>query len=146
MAQTDPLMGFDKVVSLMTRIKDSGAKYPRVRLAFADRPLVLTLAGDRARQPGTVNLTDGAGYPNSTFYGRVTLTGRFEPHAAARNLDPVLKAALWGVVSRLREGEAEEVFAEYGRAFGVCCMCGRELTDPESVALGIGPVCRSKAF
>lgn len=25
-----------------------------------------------------------------------------------------------------------------------CSVCGRELTDPTSVALGIGPICRSK--
>lgn len=29
----------------------------------------------------------------------------------------------------------------YGLQFGRCCVCGRELTDPESVANGIGPVC-----
>lgn len=27
---------------------------------------------------------------------------------------------------------------------GTCCMCGRKLTVPESVADGIGPECRSK--
>lgn len=26
---------------------------------------------------------------------------------------------------------------------GTCCKCGRELTDPESIKLGIGPKCRS---
>lgn len=25
-----------------------------------------------------------------------------------------------------------------------CCMCGRGFTDPDSIALGIGPVCRRK--
>lgn len=29
---------------------------------------------------------------------------------------------------------------------GSCCMCGRKLTVPESVADGIGPECRSKAM
>lgn len=27
---------------------------------------------------------------------------------------------------------------------GVCCVCGRELTNPESAAKGIGPVCEQK--
>lgn len=27
---------------------------------------------------------------------------------------------------------------------GRCCVCGRELTDPESIARGIGPVCVGK--
>lgn len=30
---------------------------------------------------------------------------------------------------------------DYGLQFGVCCVCGRELTDETSVARGIGPVC-----
>lgn len=29
----------------------------------------------------------------------------------------------------------------YGRLMGNCACCGRQLTDPESVKLGIGPVC-----
>jgi hypothetical protein len=32
----------------------------------------------------------------------------------------------------------------YGRATGTCSCCGRELTNPESIALGIGPICASK--
>lgn len=29
----------------------------------------------------------------------------------------------------------------YGRATGTCCICGAHLENPESVALGIGPIC-----
>lgn len=29
----------------------------------------------------------------------------------------------------------------YGRATGTCCVCGAHLENPESVALGIGPIC-----
>lgn len=31
---------------------------------------------------------------------------------------------------------------EFGRLYGVCCRCGRTLTDEESIAYGIGPKCR----
>jgi hypothetical protein len=34
-----------------------------------------------------------------------------------------------------------EQACDYGIQFGVCCVCGRELTDETSVARGIGPVC-----
>lgn len=33
---------------------------------------------------------------------------------------------------------------EYGRLYGVCCRCGRTLTDESSIAAGIGPVCSGK--
>lgn len=32
----------------------------------------------------------------------------------------------------------------YGRQVGKCSCCGRELTDPTSVANGIGPICQDK--
>lgn len=34
----------------------------------------------------------------------------------------------------------------YGVRTGVCGCCGRELTNPESIDRGIGPVCASKHF
>lgn len=32
----------------------------------------------------------------------------------------------------------------YGKRTGVCCVCGRELTDPASIEAGIGPICEGK--
>jgi hypothetical protein len=32
----------------------------------------------------------------------------------------------------------------YGKRTGTCCVCSRELTNPESIASGIGPVCASR--
>lgn len=34
-----------------------------------------------------------------------------------------------------------KAFISYGKQFGVCGVCGRELTNPESIERGIGPVC-----
>jgi hypothetical protein len=34
-----------------------------------------------------------------------------------------------------------EQAAEFGKLYGVCIRCGRDLTDEESIARGIGPVC-----
>lgn len=33
---------------------------------------------------------------------------------------------------------------EYGKLYGVCCMCGRLLTDERSIERGIGPVCAGR--
>ena len=32
----------------------------------------------------------------------------------------------------------------YGKATGMCCVCGTTLTDPKSIAAGIGPVCAGR--
>lgn len=34
--------------------------------------------------------------------------------------------------------------AEYGKLYGVCCICGRTLTDEVSIERGIGPICATK--
>lgn len=140
------LQGFQPVASLMDRIKASGNDHPRVRLSFGDNPLVLALSGHKSRFPGAVALTDGGRYPAARFFGRITPQGDFHPASAAKALPQEQKRALWQLLSRLKGGEAEAVFAEHGKRFGVCCMCGRELSNAESVALGIGPICRERAF
>lgn len=33
---------------------------------------------------------------------------------------------------------------KFGRETGTCCSCGRELTNPESIEAGIGPICAQK--
>lgn len=33
---------------------------------------------------------------------------------------------------------------EYGRITGICCNCGRKLTNEESIEAGIGPICAGK--
>jgi hypothetical protein len=49
------------------------------------------------------------------------------------------------------EAEIVEVAADphnaaiaYGQRTGICACCGRELTNHESIELGIGPICRGK--
>jgi hypothetical protein len=48
-----------------------------------------------------------------------------------------------GGIATLSESDrlTVEDAAAFGFEFGVCVWCGKELSDPESVARGIGPVC-----
>lgn len=39
-----------------------------------------------------------------------------------------------------------ETIQQVGIETGICCLCGRELTDPESIARGVGSICASKLF
>ena len=34
-----------------------------------------------------------------------------------------------------------EQAAAFGKLYGICCVCGKDLTDEKSIAAGIGPVC-----
>ena len=59
-------------------------------------------------------------------------TGRFEYHTGLiRKLDASMKMTL-------------EQATQYGALYGVCCNCGRTLTDENSIEAGIGPVCAKK--
>ena len=71
--------------------------------------------------------------------------------------DQYLGKIMGGVFSKVREcsieQEAEIVrvasnpHAEavaYGKRTGVCCICGRELTNHASIDAGIGPICADK--
>lgn len=58
-----------------------------------------------------------------------TETGKFEyDKGAIFNLRPETRMT-------------KEQAAEYGRRTGVCMICNRTLTDPNSIAQGIGPIC-----
>lgn len=69
-------------------------------------------------------------------YGVIDAAGNFERFAACSDL----------IAETLLDVEARgiEAVADIGRATGRCCVCARELTDAESIAAGIGPVCAAK--
>ena len=50
------------------------------------------------------------------------------------------------VVSTLQDAASDPLSAAvaFGRETGECSCCGRELTDPSSIAQGIGPICKEK--
>lgn len=48
-------------------------------------------------------------------------------------------------VTRYIEQHAEKCSAVFGEKFKTCGICNRPLTDPESLARGIGPICAGKA-
>lgn len=53
-----------------------------------------------------------------------------------------------GAIHTLRADQrmTAEQAREYGALYGRCCACGRDLTDEDSIARGIGPVCARKYF
>jgi len=66
--------------------------------------------------------------------GKVSL---FLGRMSVAKIDPA------AVEDLLNELEANPLLAavKYGKLSGRCCSCGRDLTDPESIEAGIGPVC-----
>jgi hypothetical protein len=55
-----------------------------------------------------------------------------------------VKGAARGQIMAAIEKNPKAAAVLYGTELGVCGMCGKALTDPESRAIGIGPVCATK--
>lgn len=123
---------FEPVVELFEKARRK-QKFPKLRLQLDDgQKVVLSVAGPNATHPGTINVTDGGSFGESTFFGRVTKDGLFE----VRTERPGIKELLQKVATN-----PAQTAKEYGKLTGICCCCGRELTDPNSIEQGIGPIC-----
>lgn len=67
---------------------------------------------------------------------RVSRNGIVIPETNAKQIVPVLQ-----VFIRFSK-DTKQALLNYGLETGECSICGRELTDSESIRIGIGPVCR----
>jgi hypothetical protein len=89
------------------------------------------------RKDGTIFKVQRAVNGSGNLYAKVLVVdgpgeGRFEyAPGAIRRLD-------------VTDAMTREEAAEFGHLYGVCCVCGRTLTDERSIADGIGPVCAGR--
>lgn len=74
------------------------------------------------------------------FRGRVF--ARVQAGDELHRVSPAVRDAL---LAKIEAAGAETSSRRYGREIGACGVCGRTLTDEDSRAAGIGPVCQSKA-
>lgn len=102
------------------------------KLAYRANGLTIKPAAATGRNPGALYV-----FANDQYIGKVVDKGFFPTREATDDQkgeltviakDPLEVARLWGMKT------------------GECSCCGRELTNEESVTLGIGPICRKKWF
>jgi len=113
-------------------------KFPAVVLNVPGLPdgVRVSRAGQRAKQPGTLNVTAGAKDDSEygrTWYGRVSLDGSYSP---SRDAIPAIATALQAFAAA-----PAKVASEYGRLTGICCFCRKALTDERSTDVGYGKIC-----
>lgn len=120
----------------------SRLKFPNVRLRADDGTNVkITVAGPRAKVPGSLNVIDTDRYDRydrRVWYGRVLQDGMFEQSNATQG-----SSNLTSIIALLTAFAADpaKVAREYGHLTGHCCFCNLPLTDPASLKAGYGPVC-----
>lgn len=69
----------------------------------------------------------------------------FVKHIVSDGEQRLSQAAGKAILAKITEVGAEVASARYGHEIGECGVCGRTLTNDESRARGIGPVCAAKS-
>lgn len=126
-------------VKLFTDAK-ANLKFPKIVMESKDEPLKFTIAGDKAKFPGTINITDGGSYGSNKWYGRVTVDGEWTPSGT---VTPELKHIIGRVLNAF-SNDPKKAAMSYGHASNNCCFCAKKLDTKESVHAGYGPVCADK--
>lgn len=119
-----PAANVDALVTAFRTAKAHGLKYPKLR---TDN-MILSLAPDHGANAGAVYVKTR----NDEYLGKV-MNGKYFATGSATDEQ---KAMVAKIVL-----DPKAAAAEYGKTMGVCMCCGRQLTDPVSVANGIGPDC-----
>lgn len=121
---------FSGVIDLF---KTANLKYPKITIGSIGPVIQLSMAGAKAKKPGTINVTDGKPFGQNIWYGRVNADGTWEKSFKATDeIGEILKG--------LSEDPAGFASA-HGDKHGACCFCNKTLTHPNSVSAGFGPVC-----
>lgn len=115
------------IEKLFADVVATGHKKPKFRAIG----LEISLASSRSINAGALYVKDEGG----NYLGKVQ-RGRFFASTAA-------KPGTLHTLERIAVNPRQEA-VEYGKKYGICGCCGRELSDPVSVAMGIGPVCAER--
>ena len=113
--------GFDSALRFLKR--------PKLRVAN----IQFSLAPATGRNAGCIYVVRA---DDDTYLGKITPEDKF---LTSRDCT----AADSEVVARVAADPAAAAEA-HGHEYGQCSCCGRELTNPESVARGIGPICAER--
>lgn len=113
----------------VSRIKDLLESAKVKRPVFRASELAFSLAPANGKNAGAVYVKRGPDYQ-----GKI-MAGSFIPSSACA---PATADAVVAVAQDPR-GEA----VKHGKTTGQCSCCGRQLTDPVSIEMGIGPICAS---
>jgi hypothetical protein len=114
------------IETAFAKAKDAGIKWPKLRLGgFTFSP-----AGANSTNAGAVYVKQGELYLGKVLQGRFQKSRDCSPEKAVEIVDFA--------------ADPHTAAVAYGKQFGKCAVCARDLSDAESVARGIGPVCAER--
>jgi hypothetical protein len=131
-----PVLDVRHITDAFDRARSNGVKRPKLRLYSGAKGFVFSRAPDGGQNAGAIYVKD-LGEDEGLYMGKIT-DGKFQK---SRLCTPENEAE----IIKICQDPAQAAIA-YGKQFGSCSICARELSNPESIALGIGPICRANFF
>jgi hypothetical protein len=124
-AESAPVVSVEAIEVAFNNAKGSGVKFPKLRLDT----FVFSPAGENSKNAGAIYIkSKGDGVYLGKVMGGRLFTSRDCTTEAAERITAVAS-------------DPKQAAVAYGMKFGACSVCGRQLTDSDSVARGIGPIC-----
>jgi hypothetical protein len=114
-------------------VQQGKVKFPKITFGEGDDLVRFQRAGDKAKVPGSINVTDGKPFGDNKWFGRIERDGTFKPSRACTQevLDLVERFA----------ASPEVAARKSAKATGNCVFCFKELEVERSRVAGYGPVC-----
>jgi hypothetical protein len=119
-----PVVSLDPVEDAFKRASSAGVNRPKLRLG----EFVFSPAPATGKNPGAIYIKHG----NGEYLGKVLGGKLFTVAAVSTALEQDIVAVA---------ADPLNAAIAYGKKYGKCSVCGRTLTDEDSVGRGIGPVC-----
>lgn len=127
--------GFGPIVAMMDKAF-SGTQFPRFDFECDGLALRMTRNGKQSKTPGAVAIvTATKSYSDRLYYGRIDRDGTLVLSDNGKKL-PSLEVSLRAIVQ-----DPALVARSFARRFSRCGFCDQDLTNPNSVAAGYGPIC-----
>lgn len=134
-AVSAPTVQVDAIEQAFNRAREQGVKKPKMILAglrFAPAPATGVNAG-------AIYVTDRSGDREDAYEGAYLgkiIGGKF---LKVRDCTDAKASQIVTVLA-----DPKQAAIAFGKEFGVCSVCAKELSDPVSIANGIGPICAKR--
>jgi hypothetical protein len=124
--ETAPEVNLGALAEAFANAKKKGGKYPRLRLdSFVFAP-----ASDTSKNAGAIYIEEHGQYLGKVVGNKFIKVRECSDAQEQR----IIEASI----------DPKESAIKYGRMMGACSVCNRTLVDPESIEMGIGPICAGK--
>lgn len=126
-AENAPALSVDPIEAAFDKAKAAGLARPKLRLG----EFVFSPAPATGKNPGAIYVKHSDG----TYLGKVAGGRLFTGY----QVSPEVERDIVSVAA-----DPHNAAIAYGKRYGKCSVCGRALTDADSINRGIGPVCAER--